>query len=271
MTVTKRSFLPSDFLSLIRQGAPEGMTTAEVACALVNPGQIHTFNEPPSPSVAGWREQAQSAGIDDEDVDDLSELGSEAFVTSGEEENIGDPDFYSLLEDTGDIANRKLSPTVEENDVQTNKAKNDRDQRVLSTALNMLHRSAKLQVAAISRVQAVVKRSPDLASIAELLKPFSSFGVPKPTTAGAIPPIPILPRKPTTAAAIPPIPILPSKSSKETVFGVKLRPQNVPGTRKYKCPLCPQIDQGWWAKIDAHIRLEHMHEMYGPCQKCRFT
>lgn len=233
----------------ISQGISPNTPASEVGAAMVNPEENYLLPNPPPPEIAGWKEQVAKLGIDEELSEDLSDLNSEEFVTDGEDENdIDDPDFYTLLDDNGDISGQPSA-----NSCSNDEDKDNRDLRVLSKALNQLHRAAKLQVNGLARIQAVVKRSPNLSTLAEILKPFTNVMVPE-TTQESIKPF---------------IPFVQQKSKFPQMLGVKVHPKKMTGTSKFCCPLC-NVEEGWWAKIDAHIREFHTNQLYGPCV-CGFT
>ena len=113
-------------------------------------------------------------GISDSEAEDLDleatkDTDDKELLESGDDEMYNDVDYYELLEDTGDIPTKSIPLRPAEK--STEEAKGARDLRVISNALNLLHRANKLQALGIAHLQAMVKRSPSLAGLSELLVP----------------------------------------------------------------------------------------------------
>ena len=217
---------------------------------------------PPPPEKAGWDEQVRKLGISLEEDEEIDLTKTDAEEEEEEEEDDSDMfydvDYYELLEETGGVPKEKL-PGRDEAAPKTDIEKNARDLGVVSTVLNMLYRANKLQAAGIARLQAVVKRSPDLAGLSQLLVPFAGVYVPEVT------PHALLPGIPAVQAVVPQQTYTPSQN-------LVMKP--VPGGRqRYTCPVCIEynLKPGRYQTVQTHINKVHTGLSYGPCKNCNFV
>ena len=254
--VTKLSNVP---LQGYEAAEAEGLTPGAAAILNKMPGPT------PTPAEAGWKEQVRGMGISDSEAEDLDleatkEADEKELLESGDDEMYDDVDYYELLEDTGDIPTESIPLRPAEK--STEEAKGARDLRVISNALNLLHRANKLQALGIARLQAVVKRSPSLAGLSELLVPFAGVYVPEVTPSALVPNVPMGTVNPHIKVAH----AMGSQDVPKTAV-VDLKPVSV-GARLYDCPACDTFKGKRHGAVKGHINKVHLGVAYGPCPHC---
>ena len=185
---------------------------------------------------------------DEEDLGDTDEFESDEDLETTDEGS-DDEDFAELLAEvqTEEKAEESAEPA------QVLQQKDARDMKILSDGLKLMNKANKLQAKGLARITAVVKRSPNLEALNVALKPFQNVYVPD------------------VARSVAPYAPLWSYSRKPTMFGEKIGPVLVKGSKtKYWCPKCPDMEPMLWSSCDSQIRKEHTKQMYGLCPTCGF-
>ena len=105
-------------------------------------------------------------------------------------------------------------------------------------------------------LEEIVGKYPDLASLAEVVKPAKN--VLDKTPVSATPSQPPVPKEVPTVADLDAPKLYPSSHI------------NTLGITIFKCPVCESTFQNH-GTADAHIHKEHTKMKHGPCTKCGFT
>ena len=182
---------------------------------------------------------------------DLGEMKDDDFVTSGEESSDNE-DIFETMVDT-DMLGRDKTAQKANIDPEARKKK---DVAKLLGAMRTIRKADEMQARGVAVVEEIVGRYPDLAGLAEIVKPAKTVmdQTPVPTA----PSQSTVPKEVTTVVDSGTPKLYPSSSI------------NTLGIRIFECPVCKSTFRNH-GTADAHICKEHTKIKYGPCTKCGFT
>ena len=184
-------------------------------------------------------------------MEDLGEMKDDDFVTSGEESSDNEDIFETMVD--ADMLGRDETAQKANIDPEARKKK---DVAKLLGAMRTIRKADEMQARGVAVVEEIVGRYPDLAGLAEIVKPAK--------TVMDQTPVPTAPSQSTVPKEVPTVvdsgtPKLYPSSSINTL-----------GIRIFECPVCKSTFRNH-GTADAHIRKEHTKIKYGPCTKCGFT
>ena len=184
-------------------------------------------------------------------MEDLGEMKDDDFVTSGEESSDNEDIFETMVD--ADMLGRDETAQKANIDPEARKKK---DVAKLLGAMRTIRKADEMQATGVAVVEEIVGRYPDLAGLAEIVKPAK--------TVMDQTPVPTAPSQSTVPKEVPTVvdsgtPKLYPSSSINTL-----------GIRIFECPVCESTFRNH-GTADAHIRKEHTKIKYGPCTKCGFT
>ena len=184
-------------------------------------------------------------------MEDLGEMKDDNFVTSGEESSDNEDIFETMVD--ADMLGRDKTAQKANIDPEARKKK---DVAKLLGAMRTIRKADEMRAQGVAVVEEIVGRYPDLAGLAEIVKPEKMVmdQTPVPTT----------PSQSTVPKEVPTV----VDSGKP-----KLYPSssiNTLGIRIFECPVCESTFRNH-GTADAHICKEHTKIKYGPCTKCGFT
>ena len=135
-------------------------------------------------------------------------------------------------------------------------ARKKKDVAKLLGTMRTIRKADEMWATGVAVVEEIVGRYPDLAGLAEIVKPAK--------TVMDQTPVPTAPSQSTVPKEVPTVvdsgtPKLYPSSSINTL-----------GIRILKCPVCKSTFRNH-GTADAHIHKEHTKIKYGPCTKCGFT
>ena len=187
----------------------------------------------------------------DLEMEDLGEMKDDDFVTSGEESSDNE-DIFETMVDT-DMLGRDETAQKANIDPEARKKK---DVAKLLGAMQTIRKADEMWTRGVAVVEEIVGRYPDLAGLAEIVKPAKTLMDKTP--------VPTAPSQSTVPKEVPTVvdsgtPKLYPSSSINTL-----------GIRIFECPVCESTFRNH-GTADAHIRKEHKKMKYGPCTKCGFT
>ena len=189
--------------------------------------------------------------VEDLELEDLGEMKGNEFITSGEESS-DDEDLFETMVDS-DMLGRDEPAQKANIDPEARKKK---DVAKLLGAMCIIRKADEMQARGMAVLKEIVGKYPDLAGLAEIVKPAK--------TVMDKTPVPTAPSQSTVPKEVPTVvdsgtPKLYPSSSINTL-----------GIRIFKCPVCESTFRSH-GTADAHIRKEHTKMKYGPCTKCGFT
>ena len=191
--------------------------------------------------------------IEDEDLEmeDLGEMKGDDFATWGEESSDNE-DLFETMVDT-DMLGRDETAQKANIDPEVRKKK---DVAKLLGVMCTIRKADEMWARGMSVLEEIVGRYPDLAGLAEIVKPTKNVMDKTP--------VPTAPSQSTAPKEVPTVvdsgtPKLYTSSSINTL-----------GIRIFKCPVCESTFRNH-GTADAHIHKEHTKMRYGPCTKCGFT
>ena len=184
-------------------------------------------------------------------MEDLGEMKDDDFVTSGEESSDNEDIFETMVD--ADMLGRDETAQKANIDPEARKKK---DVAKLLGAMRTIRKADEMQARGVAVVEEIVGRYPDLAGLAEIVKPAKMVMDQTP--------VPTAPSQSTVPKEVPTVvdsgtPKLYPSSSINTL-----------GIRIFECPVCKSTFRNH-GTADAHIRKEHAKIKYGPCTKCGFT
>ena len=184
-------------------------------------------------------------------MEDLGEMKDDNFVTSGEESSDNE-DIFETMVDT-DMLGRDETAQKANIDPEARKKK---DVAKLLGTMRTIRKADEMWATGVAVVEEIVGRYPDLAGLAETVKPAK--------TVMDQTPVPTAPSQSTVPKEVPTVvdsgtPKLYPSSSINTL-----------GIRILECPVCKSTFRNH-GTADAHIHKEHTKIKYGPCTKCGFT
>ena len=184
-------------------------------------------------------------------MEDLGEMKDDDFVTSGEESSDNEDIFETMVD--ADMLGRDETAQKANIDPEARKKK---DVAKLLGAMRTIRKADEMLARGVTVVEEIVGRYPDLAGLAEIVKPAK--------TVMDQTPVPTAPSQSTVPKEVPTV------VDSDTP---KLYPSssiNALGIRIFECPVCESTFRNH-GTADAHIRKEHTKIKYGPCTKCGFT
>ena len=184
-------------------------------------------------------------------MEDLGEMKDDDFVTSGEESSDNEDIFETMVD--ADMLGRDETAQKANIDPEARKKK---DVAKLLGAMRTIRKADEMQARGVAVVEEIVGRYPDLAGLAEIVKPAKMVMDQTP--------VPTAPSQSTVPKEVPTVvdsgtPKLYPSSSINTL-----------GIRIFECPVCESTFRNH-GTADAHIHKEHTKIKYGPCTKCGFT
>ena len=184
-------------------------------------------------------------------MEDLGEMKDDDFVTSGEESSDNEDIFETMVD--ADMLGRDETAQKANIDPEARKKK---DVAKLLGAMRTIRKADEMWARGVAVVEEIVGRYPDLAGLAEIVKPAKTLMDKTP--------VPTAPSQSTVPKEVPTVvdsgaPKLYPSSSINTL-----------GIRIFECPVCQSTFRNH-GTADAHIRKEHTKMKYGPCTKCGFT
>ena len=184
-------------------------------------------------------------------MEDLGEMKDDDFVTSGEESSDNEDIFETMVD--ADMLGRDETAQKANIDPEARKKK---DVAKLLGAMRTIRKADEMWARGVAVVEEIVGRYPDLAGLAEIVKPAK--------TVMDQTPVPTAPSQSTVPKEVPTVvdsgtPKLYPSSSINTL-----------GIRIFECPVCESTFRNH-GTADAHIHKEHTKIKYGPCTKCGFT
>ena len=184
-------------------------------------------------------------------MEDLGEMKDDDFVTSGEESSDNEDIFETMVD--ADMLGRDETAQKANIDPEARKKK---DVAKLLGAMRTIRKADEMWARGVAVVEEIVGRYPDLAGLAEIVKPAK--------TVMDQTPVPTTPSQSTVPKEVPTVvdsgtPKLYPSSSINTL-----------GIRIFECPVCESTFRNH-GTADAHIHKEHTKIKYGPCTKCGFT
>ena len=184
-------------------------------------------------------------------MEDLGEMKDDDFVTSGEESSDNEDIFETMVD--ADMLGRDETAQKANIDPEARKKK---DVAKLLGAMRTIRKADEMWARGVAVVEEIVGRYPDLAGLAEIVKPAKMVMDQTP--------VPTAPSQSTVPKEVPTVvdsgtPKLYPSSSINTL-----------GIRIFECPVCESTFRNH-GTADAHIRKEHTKIKYGPCTKCGFT
>ena len=193
--------------------------------------------------------------MDIEDVDlemeDLGEMKDDDFVTSGEESSDNEDIFETMV--VADMLGR--DKTVQKANIDP-EARKKIDVAKLLGVMQTIRKADEMWARGVAVVEEIVGRYPDLAGLAEIVKPAK--------TVMDKTPVPTTPSQSTVPKEVPTV----VDSGTPKLY--PLSSINTLGIRIFECPVCESTFRNH-GTADAHIRKEHTKMKYGPCTKCGFT
>ena len=184
-------------------------------------------------------------------MEDLGEMKDDDFVTSGEESSDNEDMFETMVD--ADMLGRDETAPKANIDPEARKKK---DVAKLLGAMRTIRKADEMWARGVAVVEEIVGRYPDLAGLAEIVKPAKAVMDKTP--------VPTAPSQSTVPKEVPTV----------VDLGIpKLYPSssiNTLGIRIFQCPACEQTFRNH-GTADAHIRKEHTKLKYGLCTKCGFT
>ena len=184
-------------------------------------------------------------------MEDLGEMKDDDFVTSGEESSDNEDIFETMVD--ADMLGRDETAQKANIDPEARKKK---DVAKLLGAMRTIRKADEMQARGVAVVEEIVGRYPDLAGLAEIVKPAKMVMDQTP--------VPTSPSQSTVPKEVPTVVDLGTP---------KLYPSssiNTLGIRIFECPVCKSTFRNH-ETADAHIHKEHIKIKYGPCTKCGFT
>ena len=187
----------------------------------------------------------------DLEMEDLGEMKDDDFVTSGEESSDNEDIFKTMVDK--DMLGKDETAQKANIDPEARKKK---DVAKLLGAMQTIRKADEMWARGVAVVEEIVGRYPDLAGLAEIVKPAK--------TVMDQTPVPTAPSQSTVPKEVPTVvdsgtPKLYPSSSINTL-----------GIRIFECPVCESTFRNH-GTADAHIHKEHTKMKYGPCTKCGFT
>ena len=172
------------------------------------------------------------------------------FVTLGEESSVNEDLFQTMVD--WDMLGRDELAQKANIDPEARKSK---DVAKLYGAMHPIRKVDEMQARGMAVLEEIVGKHPDLAGLAEIVKPTKNVidKTPVPT----VPSQPLVPKE---------VPIVVDLGAK------KLYPPsyiNTLGIRIFQCPVCESTFRNH-GTAHAHIHKEHTKMKYGPCTKCGF-
>ena len=190
--------------------------------------------------------------MEDVDLEDVGDMEVVELVTSGEEES-DDEDLYEMMVDA-DILGRD-EPAKKKARIDSG-ARKSKDEAKLLGPLWTIRKADEMRARGMAVLEEIVGKYPDLASLAEIVKP-AKILLDK-TPVPAKPSQPMVPKEVSTVADLGASKLYPSSHI------------NTLGIRIFKCPVCESTFRNH-GTAEAHICKEHTKMKYGPCTKCGFT
>ena len=189
--------------------------------------------------------------MDVEDLEDLGELKKDEFVTSGEESS-DDEDLFETMVDS-DMPGRDEVAQKANIDPEARKSK---DVAKLLGAMCTIRKADEMQAKGMAVLEDIVGKYPDMAGLAEIIKPAKN----------------VIDKTPVTTS--PSQPPMPKEAATVVDLGSqKLYPSshiNTLGIRIFQCPACEKTFRNH-GTADAHICKEDTKIKYGLCTNCGFT
>ena len=173
------------------------------------------------------------------------------FVTLGQESS-DDEDLFETMVDS-DMLGRDEPAQKANIDPEARKKK---DVAKLLGLMHTIRKADEMQARGMAVLEEIVGKYPDLAGLAEIVKPTKNVMDKTP--------VPTAPSQSTVPKEVPTV--VDSGTA-------KLYPSsyiNTLGIRIFKCPVCESTLRNH-GTADAHIRKEHTKMKYGLCTKCGFT
>ena len=215
------------------------------------------FPEVPSHEAVGMAASASaetSLDVDEmelEDLEDLGEMKGDDFVTSGEDSSNNEDLFETMVD--ADMLGRDETAQKANTDPEARKKK---DVAKLLGVMRTIRKADEMRARGMAVLEEIVGRYPDLAGLAEIVKPAKTVmdQTPVPSTSSQS----AVPKEVPTAGVSGTQKLYPSSCI------------NTLGIRIFKCPVCESTFRNH-GTADVHIRKEHTKMKYGPCTKCGFT
>ena len=184
-------------------------------------------------------------------MEDLGEMKDDDFVTSGEESSDNEDIFETMVD--ADMLGRDKTAQKANIDPEARKKK---DVAKLLGAMRTIRKADEMWARGVAVVEEIVGIYPDLAGLAEIVKPAKMVMDQTP--------VPTAPSQSTVPNEVPTVvdsatPKLYPSSSINTL-----------GIRIFECPVCESTFRNH-GTADVHIRKEHTKINYGLCTKCGFT
>ena len=201
------------------------------------------FPEVPSHETVGMAASASAeTGLDVdemelEDLEDLGEMKGDDFVTSGEDSSNNEDLFETMVD--ADMLGRDETAQKANTDPEARKKK---DVAKLLGVMCTIRKADEMRARGMAVLEEIVGRYPDLAGLAEIVKPAKTVmdQTPVPTTSSQS----AVPKEVPTAGVSGTQKLYPSSSI------------NTLGIRIFKCPICESTFRNH-GTADVHIRKEH--------------
>ena len=184
-------------------------------------------------------------------MEDQGEMKDDNFVTSGEESSDNEDIFKTMVDK--DMLGRDETAQKANIDPEVRKKK---DVAKLLEAMQTIRKADEMQARGVAVVEEIVGRYPDLAGLAEIVKPAKT--VMDQTPVLTTPSQSTVPKEVPTVVDSGTPKLYPSSSI------------NTLGIRIFECPVCESTFRNH-GTADAHICKEHTKMKYGLCTKCGFT
>ena len=195
--------------------------------------------------------------MDVEGLEDLEEMKKDELVTSSEESS-DDEDLFKTMVDA-DMLGREEVAQKANIDPEARKSK---DVAKLLGAICTIRKADEMRAKGMAVLEEIVGKYPDLAGLAEIIKPAKNVidkeKTPVTTSPSPSPSQPPMPKEAATVVASGSQKLYPSSHI------------NTLGIRIFQCPACEKTFRNH-GTADAHIRKEHTKIKYGPCTHCGFT
>ena len=173
------------------------------------------------------------------------------FVTLREESS-DDEDLFETMVDSNMLGRDELAQKANIDP----EARKKKDVAKLLEAMHTIRKVDEMWTRGMAVLEEIVGKYPDLAGLAEIVKPTKNV-IDKT-------PVPTTPSQPPVPKEVPTVVDLGTK---------KLYPSSYMNTldiRILQCPVCESTFRNH-GTADAHIYKEHTKMKYGPCTKCGFT
>ena len=173
------------------------------------------------------------------------------FITLGEESS-DDEDLFETMVDLDMLGRDELAQKANIDP----EARKSKDVAKLLGVMHTIRKVDEMWARRMAVLEEIVGKYPDLAGLAEIVKPTKNVMDKTP--------VPTAPSQPPVPKEVPTVVDLGTKKLYLSLY------INTLGIRIFKCPGCESTFRNH-GMADAHIHKEHTKMKYGPCTKCGFT